>query len=158
VLTTTNGAPAIVAATGVAPEVRLACLLNLDASIRALATHAGGDVLIVCSGTDGAVALEDVYVAGRLSAALLGERSDAARVAEAVAAAFPTPLDALAASSDAGKLRALDLDSDIADCAVESTLDVIPIVTDVAGGVATVSIAVADELDPAVDRGDTVRV
>ncbi len=158
VLTTTNGAPAIMAATGVAPQVRLACLLNLDASIRALRTHAGGDVLIVCSGTDGAVALEDVYVAGRLSAALLGERSDAARVAQAVAAAFPTPLDALAASSDAAKLRALDLDSDITDCAVESTLDVRPIVTDVAGGVATVSIAGGDKLDPAVDRGDTVRV
>ena len=64
VLATTNGAPAIVAAARHAPVVLVACLLNLDAVIAALE---GADVQVVCAGTDGAVALEDVYVAGRAS-------------------------------------------------------------------------------------------
>jgi len=168
VLATTNGGPATVAATRVAPQVILACLLNLDASIRTLRAYAGDDVLIVCSGTDGAVALEDVYVAGRLSAAFPGERTDAARVAEAVARAFATPLDALAASDDAARLRAVDLVKDIADCAVESALELVPTVTAATDGVATVT-AGADgvatvhapggaEPDPVVDQGDTVGV
>jgi len=158
VLATTNGGPAVVAATRDAPQVMLACLLNLDAAIRSLRTHDGEDVLIVCSGTDGAVALEDVYVAGRLSAALPGERSDAARVAEAVARAFGTPLDALDASSDAARLRAIRLAKDIADCAVESTLDVVPAVTAAGGGFATVCAVAGGEPAPVVDQGDTVGV
>ena len=158
VLATTNGGPTIVAATRDTPHVILACMLNLDASIRTLRSHDGEDILIVCSGTDGAVALEDVYVAGRLSAALPGRRSDAARVAEAVARAFGTPLDALAASADAAMLRALGLANDIAECAIESTLDVVPAVTAAAGGVATVCAAGAGEPAPLVDRGDTVGV
>ena len=104
VLATTNGAPTIVAAAACAPTVLLACLLNLDAVIVELLRREdpyGPDLLIVCSGTDGAVALEDVYVAGRLAVRLRGPRTDAALVAEAVARAFPTPLQALAASADA---------------------------------------------------------
>ena len=158
VLATTNGGPTIVAATRDTARVMLACMLNLDASIRALQAHQGEDALIVCSGTDGAVALEDVYVAGRLSAALDGERTDAARVAEAVARAFGTPLEALAASADAARLRAVGLGEDVADCAVQSALDVVPIVTAAAGGVATVCATGAGEADPVVDQGDTVGV
>lgn len=158
VLATTNGGPTIVAATRDARRVMLACMLNLDASIRALLTHAGEDVLIVCSGTDGAVALEDVYVAGRLSAALPGERTDAARVAEAVARAFATPFEALSASSDAARLRAIGLAGDVADCAVASALDVVPTVAAAATGVATVTASGAREPDPVVDQTDTVGV
>ena len=69
VLATTNGAPAIVAAAQHAPVVLVACLLNLDAVIAALE---GADVQVVCAGTDGAVALEDVYVAGRICVGLRG--------------------------------------------------------------------------------------
>ena len=57
VLATTNGAPAIVAAAACAPTVLLACLLNLDAVIVELLRREdpyGPDLLIVCSGTDGA--------------------------------------------------------------------------------------------------------
>ena len=92
VLATTNGAPAVIAAAQTAPVVLLACLLNLDAVVAALQ---GADVQIVCAGTDGAVALEDVYAAGRISARLRGQRTDAARVAEGVARSYPTALAAL---------------------------------------------------------------
>ena len=77
-LATTNGAPTIVAAAACAPTVWLACLLNLDAVIMELLRREdphGAHLLIVCSGTDGSVALEDVYVAGRLVARLRGPRT-----------------------------------------------------------------------------------
>jgi 2-phosphosulfolactate phosphatase len=141
VLATTNGAPTIVAAAACAPTVLLACLLNLDAVVMELLRREdrrGADLQIVCSGTDGAVALEDVYVAGRLIARLRGP-TDAALVAEAVARAFPRPLEALAASADAAALRAAGLTTDIADCARESELDVVPAVVRTSAGVAIVT-------------------
>jgi 2-phosphosulfolactate phosphatase len=96
VLATTNGAPTIVAAVAYAPTVLLACLLNLDAVVMELLGRADPhepDLQIVCSGTDGAVALEDV----------------------------------------AG------LTADIADCARESQLDVLPAVMSASGGIAIVA-------------------
>jgi 2-phosphosulfolactate phosphatase len=143
VLATTNGAPTIVAAATCAPTVLLACLLNLGAVVTELLDREsvkGSDLQIVCSGTNGAVALEDVYVAGRLIARLRGARTDAALVAQAVARAFPTPLDALAASADAAALRAAGLTADIADCARESQLDLLPAVVSTSGGVAIVAL------------------
>jgi 2-phosphosulfolactate phosphatase len=130
VLATTNGAPAIVAATRHAPEVIAACLLNLDAVIELLVARGPGGrrVQIVCSGTWGEPALEDTYVAGRLSAALAGPRSDAALIAEAVAAAYATPLQALSASRGAAMLRDAGLGSDVEYCALESELGCVPTV------------------------------
>ncbi|HEY0279389.1 MAG TPA: 2-phosphosulfolactate phosphatase [Solirubrobacterales bacterium] len=140
VLATTNGAPAIVAAAAVAEEVLLGCLLNLAAVLSGLRERVDpmtDDVQLVCSGTDGAPALEDIYAAGLISAALPGPRSDSALVCEAAARAYPTPVEALAASADATVLRAAGLDADIAHCAAVSRLDCLPTVTDVAAGVAT---------------------
>ena len=148
VLATTNGAPAIVAATRHAPVVLVACLLNLDAVIAALE---GADVQVVCAGTDGAVALEDVYVAGRICAGLSGRRTDAARVAEGVARAYPTPLAALAQSAGAEALRAAGLAGDIDDCARESTLEVVGRVRGTAAGIARV-------VDAAAQPAGTLRV
>ncbi|MEA2190027.1 MAG: 2-phosphosulfolactate phosphatase [Solirubrobacteraceae bacterium] len=125
VLTTTNGAPAIVAAAAVSDEVIVGCLLNLDAVVATLAASAG-DVLLVCAGTNGKVTLEDVYLAGRISAALEGERTDAARIAEALAAAYAQPIDALEASSGAVGIHAAGLSSDIDFCAQESITAVVP--------------------------------
>ena len=102
-LATTNGAPAIVASAQVADDVLVASLLNLGAVCEQLAGRE--DVLLVCAGTDGRVSIEDVYLAGRISAALEGPRTDAAHVAEAVAAAYPTAFDALSASGGAVGLR-----------------------------------------------------
>jgi len=134
VLATTNGAPAIIAAAEVAGEVLVASLLNLDAVCALLA--GADDVLLVCAGTDGRVSIEDVYLAGRLSALLEGERSDGAQIAEAVAAAYPTAQDALEASRGAIGLRREGLEADIEFCAQESIVDAVPRLARTVDGVA----------------------
>jgi 2-phosphosulfolactate phosphatase len=136
VLATTNGSPAIVAASSTARRVVVGCLLNLRAVLDAIRVESA--VTIVCSGTDGRPALEDVYVAGRLVAALDGTRSDAARVAERVATAYRAPLAPLAESEDGARLRATGQARDIEWCARESTLAVVPEVSSVEDGVAVV--------------------
>jgi 2-phosphosulfolactate phosphatase len=142
VLATTNGAPAIVASAAVADEVLVASMLNLDAVVRLLGD--AEDVLLVAAGTDGHVTIEDVYLAGRISAALEGERSDAARVAEAVAAAYPRPLDALEASRGAVGLRREGLQADIAFCAQESIADTVPWLTATAGEIPVLTTTAGD--------------
>ena len=146
VLATTNGAPTIVAAAHYADAVLVGCLLNLDAVIAAL--DGGDDVQVVCSGTDGAAALEDMYVAGRICERLDGTRTDAARIAEAVARGYPSAVDALSASEDARALEAAGLSDDIAFCAREGVLDIVPRVTQIEHGAAT--------LEASIDRADTL--
>lgn len=151
VLATTNGAPTIVAASHRSGRVLLACLMNLEA-VRA--QLAGAEVQIVCAGTYGQVALEDVYVAGRLSAGLTGERTDAALAAEAVARGHPSAYEVLAASSNARALIEADLGDDIEFCARESLIDIVPRVERTRPGLA---IVVADASNPAVDGAGSVR-
>src|SRR3954447_2128563 len=139
VLATTNGAPAIVACGAVADEVLVAALLNLGAVVEQLAGRE--DVLLVCAGTDGRVSLEDVYLAGRLSAQLEGDRTDAARIAEALVAAYPDAVDALGASAGAIGLRREGLESDIAYCAQESIVDVVGHLSEMVDGAALLTAA-----------------
>jgi 2-phosphosulfolactate phosphatase len=87
------------------------------------------------------VSIEDVYLAGRLSAELEGPRTDAARIAESVAAAYPTPLDALEASAGAIGLRREGLESDIVFCAQESIVDAVPRLAATAEGAAVIEAA-----------------
>jgi 2-phosphosulfolactate phosphatase len=136
VLATTNGSPAVVAASRAAEQVLIGCLLNLRAVLAAVPPDAR--VAIICSGTNGRPALEDVYVAGLLVAALGGVPSDAARVAERVASGYGSPLEPLAASEDAGQLRASGQERDIAWCARESVLDVVPEVWSIEDGASVV--------------------
>ncbi len=138
VLATTNGAPATVEAAARAPRVLLASLLNLASITRALASEGAGDVQIICAGIEGATALEDVYVAGRLSSLLSGTRTESALVAEGVARSFRTPLRALQAGGGGTALAAAGLAGDVALCARESTLDVVPTVVAVEPGIAVV--------------------
>lgn len=145
VLVTTNGAPAIIgAAAHAADGVYAASLLNLAAVVRTLQRTAG-DILLVCAGTDGHPTIEDTYLAGLLSAALPGERTDAAHIAEAVSAAYPRAQDALEASIGAANLRTVGLDADITYCAQESIIDVVPRLSSVSDGVAVLE-SLSEEL------------
>ena len=80
------------------------------------------DVAVVCAGFKGAFALDDAYCAGRIVQLLDGERDDSAIAAELVARAFPTALDAL----NARTYGPPGLEEDIAFCARESVLAVVP--------------------------------
>ena len=139
VLATTNGTPAIVAATQRAEVVLLGCLLNLEALLAAIPTAA--EVTVVCSGTDGRVALEDAYVAGRIVARLRGDVSDAARAAVCVAQAYAGAVQPLRDSADGRMLRSTGQETDIAWCARESVLDLVPRVTANGTGVPVVTTA-----------------
>lgn len=138
ILATTNGAPTILAAAANAPCVLIGCLLNLAAVVREIHNRLDpscATIQLVCSGTNGRVALEDVYLAGRLSALLSGPRTDAALVAEALALTFTEPYEALNASEDAVVLRSVGLADDIAYCARESVLELVPSVLSIDGDV-----------------------
>jgi 2-phosphosulfolactate phosphatase len=126
VLTTTNGAPAIVAATRVSELVLVASMLNLEPTIARL-RDVDGDLQLVCSGSDGIVALEDVYVAGRIASALPGRRTDTARLAQATCHAYGDPLEAFAASAHAARLRAVGLQTDIIACARETEPSIVAV-------------------------------
>lgn len=121
ILSTTNGTRTIVTATERCDEVVLGSLLNLDAVVAA-ARGRGEDVAILCAGYKGAFALDDAYCAGRIVQRLEGERTDAAVAAEVLAAAFPSALAGL----NARTYGPPGLEEDIAFCAREGVLDVVP--------------------------------
>lgn len=136
VLSTTNGTPAILAAAAAADEVLVGALLNLEGVVEAIPP--GADVTFVCAGTDRRFALEDAYAAGRLVARLRGHRTDAARAAERLAHAYQDSFEPLAECADAAVLKETDQADDIRFCARESEFGVVPRVTSVSDGVATV--------------------
>jgi phosphosulfolactate phosphohydrolase-like enzyme len=80
------------------------------------------DSVVVCAGFKGTFALDDAYCAGRIVQLLGSERSDAAIAAELVAGSFPTALDGL----NARTYGPPGLEEDIAYCAQENILDVVP--------------------------------
>lgn len=146
VLVTTNGTRAIVAAAGMAGEVVLAALVNLDAVTAMLA----GDLLIVCAGADGQPSIEDTYVAGSIARRLPGPRTDAVLLAEATAATSVSALQAFAAGQAARRLERAGLASDVPWCARSSVLDVVPRVVAVEDGVAVVA------LEPGAAAGSAI--
>src|SRR5919204_4785165 len=79
ILSTTNGTRAIVAAASSCAEVVLGSLLNLEAVARA--AEAAGEIAVLCAGYKGGFAFDDAYCAGRIVAALDGERPAAAPAA-----------------------------------------------------------------------------
>jgi 2-phosphosulfolactate phosphatase len=139
VLTSTNGTPAIIAAAARAPEVLLGCLLNLEAVTAAVLDRANPEIAriqLICSGTESSPALEDVYLAGLLSLALQGQRSDSALIAESVARQYATAAAALGASAHAQTLSSRDLFQDVEFCAQTSVLGCVPAVVTRQPGIA----------------------
>src|ERR671937_2187899 len=136
ILSTTNGTRAILAAAERCGEVVLGSLLNLGAVAHAARARARADVdvAILCAGFKGAFAFDDAYCAGRIVAALGGDRSDAAIAAALLAAAFPRALDGL----NARNYGPPGLEADIEWCARESVLDVLPRLARVVDGAAEI--------------------
>jgi 2-phosphosulfolactate phosphatase len=133
ILSTTNGTRAILEAARRCGEVFLGSLLNLGAITEATQ---GQDAVIVCAGFQGAFALDDAYCAGRIVELLDAERSDAAIAAELVAKAYPTALDAL----NARTYGPSGLEEDIAFCAREGVLDVVPRLVGAVGPAAEITL------------------
>jgi 2-phosphosulfolactate phosphatase len=134
ILSTTNGTRAILAAADSCDEVAVGSLLNLGA-VAAWARERGEDVTILCAGYKGAFAFDDAYCAGRFVAELAGTRTDAAVAAELLARAFPDPLAGL----NARTYGPPGLEEDIAFCARESVLDVVPRYTGRVGAAAEIN-------------------
>jgi 2-phosphosulfolactate phosphatase len=125
ILTTTNGTRALVAAAASCERVLAGSLLNLAAVVEE-ARRDGGDVAIVCAGVLGEFAMDDAYTAGRIVELLDGRPTDGATAAVRLARSFATAEEGLAASQSARNLIAAGLAEDIAWCARESVVDVVP--------------------------------
>jgi 2-phosphosulfolactate phosphatase len=125
ILTTTNGTKALVAAANRCDRVYAASLLNL-AAVVAKAREDGEDVAVICAGVKGEFVLDDAVCAGRIVAALDGESTDAGVAAMRLASGFASVEEGLRASQSARNLVNAGLEEDIAWCARESELDVVP--------------------------------
>jgi 2-phosphosulfolactate phosphatase len=120
VLTTTNGTRLLLGAAARCETVLVGSLLNLDALVDA--ASGASEVAVLCAGVEGRFA----YVAGRVAALLGGEPDDAAIAAIRLAGALGAALDGIGGGTSADNLRATGLAEDIAFCARESVLDVVP--------------------------------
>ena len=131
ILSTTNGTRAILETAERCERVVLGSLLNLSAVAAAVG---GDDSVVVCAGFQGGFALDDAYCAGRIVELLGGERTHAATAAGLLARAFPTALDGLKART----YGPAGLEEDIAYCAQEDRLDVVPELTGMEGAAAEI--------------------
>lgn len=131
ILSTTNGTRAILETAERCDRVVLGSLLNLSAVARAVGS---GDSVVVCAGFQGGFALDDAYCAGRIVERLGGERTHAASAAGLLARAFPNALEGL----NARTYGPPGLEEDIAYCAHEDRLDVVPELTGMEGAAAEI--------------------
>ena len=141
VLSTTNGTRAIVAAAARCKRVFVASLLNLSAVVEA-ARAAGEDVVVVCAGVQGTLALDDAFVAGRIVELLGWERTDAAEAAARLVSTWAGAEQAFRASKSGRNLmeNAPELEPDLAFCARESVLDVVPRLVAMRDGAAEIAL------------------
>jgi 2-phosphosulfolactate phosphatase len=139
VLSTTNGTRLLVSAAARFEHVYVGSLLNLEAVAAAARTH-GEDVAVLCAGVLGELALDDAYCAGRIAAALGGDRTDSATAAIRLAGTYADAGDGLGASRSAWNLRNHGLAADIEWCAKENALDVVPRYAGAVGPAAAVTL------------------
>jgi len=141
ILSTTNGTRAVVAAAQRCERVFVASLLNLSAVVEA-AREAGDDVVVVCAGVKGTLALDDAFVAGRIVELLGWERTDAAEAAARLVSTWSGAEVAFRASKSGRNLmeNAPELEPDIPFCARESVLDVVPRLVEMRDGAAEISL------------------
>lgn len=138
--TTTNGTRAVVHAAR-AQRIVVGCLGNLSALVRTLAA-AGLPVHVVCAGTNGRVASEDVFVAGAIVDGLLkrvdrgrdmpdtAPLDDSARLAHqqwlAGGASPARLLQTLRASQGGINLIEIDMHEDVEFCAQVDVFSIVP--------------------------------
>lgn len=141
ILSTTNGTRAVVAAAARCERVFIASLLNLTAVVDA-ARAAGEDVVVVCAGVQGTLALDDAFVAGRIVELLDWERTDAADAAARLVSTWSGPEEAFRVSKSGRNLmeNAPELEADIPFCARESVLEVVPRLVAMRHGAAEISL------------------
>ena len=141
VLSTTNGTRAVVTAAERCERVLVASLLNLVAVVEA-ARAASEDVLVLCAGVQGTLALDDAFVAGRIVELLDWERTDAAETAARLVTTWGGAEEAFRASKSGRNLlaNAPELEEDIPFCAREGVLDVVPHLVAMRDGVAEISL------------------
>ena len=141
ILSTTNGTRAVVAAAQRCERVFIASLLNLAGVVEA-ARAAGEDVVVVCAGVQGTLALDDAFVAGRIVELLGWERTDAAETAARLVTTWSGAEEAFRASKSGRNLmeNASELEPDIPFCARESVLDVVPRLVAMHDAVAEISV------------------
>jgi len=140
VLTTTNGTRLLLAAAERCELVLVGSLLNLGAVVAEANAIGVADVAVLCAGVQGELAMDDAYCAGRIASALGGDPSDSAVAAMRLATSFASHEEGLDASQSARNLHASGLDADIAFCAQESVLDVVPRFTRMVGPAAEVTL------------------
>ncbi|HEX4746939.1 MAG TPA: 2-phosphosulfolactate phosphatase [Gaiellaceae bacterium] len=140
ILSTTNGTRAVIAAAERCERVLIASLLNLQAVVEA-ARSAGDDVVVVCAGVQGTMNLDDTFVAGRIVELLGWERTDAAEASVRLISTWSGSEEAFRASKSGRNLleNAPHLEADIAFCARESVLDVVPRLVAMRDGAAEIS-------------------
>jgi 2-phosphosulfolactate phosphatase len=140
VLSTTNGTRAVVAAAQRSERVVIASLLNLGALVEEV-RGAGEDAVVVCAGVQGTLALDDAYVAGRIVELLGWKRTDASEAASRLAGTWSGAEEAFRASKSGRNLleNAPELAEDIAFCARESVLDVVPRLLEMHGPAAQIT-------------------
>ncbi len=119
----------------------VASLLNLTAVVEQ-AREAGDDAIVVCAGVQGTLALDDAYVAGRIVELLGWERTDASEAAARLASTWGGAEEAFRASKSGRNLleNAPELEEDIAFCARESVLDVVPRLVALRGSAAEIAL------------------
>jgi 2-phosphosulfolactate phosphatase len=141
ILSTTNGTRAVVATAQRCERVLVASLLNVSAVVEA-ARDAGENALVVCAGVQGTLALDDAFVAGRIVELLGWERTDAAEAAARLVTTWSGAEEAFRASKSGRNLmdNAPELEEDIAFCARESALDIVPRLVGMRDGAAEISL------------------
>jgi 2-phosphosulfolactate phosphatase len=137
---TTNGTRLLVAAVERCERVLVGSLLNLDALAAEVRASGAEEVAILCAGVRGELALDDAYCAGRIAEAVGGDPADSAEAALRVAASFSSAAEGLGASQTARNLREAGSEADIAWCARESSIGVVPRFTRMVGAAAEVAL------------------
>lgn len=131
-LCTSNGTHAIRWAQA-AKKVYTASFLNLNSVVRQLEQE-NTDVLLVCSGSDGGFAMEDLYCAGRIIQEISAQKmnlalSDAAKLAKMAAQSIESiGLEKALSETEHGKnLYELGLGDDVTFCAQVNYFTLVPV-------------------------------